>query len=102
MSTLQKIAASTLLVIGLLLPLGGCGCGFSCNDDGGGGNPSRLTLGFSDSLPEDLKQVVIKVDAIIFRRLGAEDRVIDTFNIEAQGLIEASTFQVNLLVSISS
>lgn len=97
MSTLQKIAASTLLVIGLLLPLGGCGCGFSCNDDGGGGNPSRLTLGFSDSLPEDLKQVVIKVDAIIFRRLGAEDRVIDTFNIEAQGLIEASTFQVNLL-----
>ena len=96
MSNLQKVAALSLLAIALLLPLSGCGCGFSCNGDDGD-NLTRLTLGFSDSLPEDLKQVVIKVDAIIFRRLGAEDRIIDTFTIEEKGLVGADTFQVDLL-----
>jgi hypothetical protein len=90
-----KIAASIILVIAFLLPISGCGCGFSCNDDDS--VPTLLTLGFSDSLPEDLKQVVIKVDAIIFQRIGAEDVVVDTFTIEEQGLSEADTFQVDLL-----
>lgn len=84
------------LVVALLLPISGCGCGFSCNDDGNGVS-TLLTLGFSDSLPEDLKQVVIEVDAITFQRIGAEDVVIDTFTIEEQGLTGADTFQVDLL-----
>lgn len=96
MGILQKVAAMSFLTAAAVLPLSGCGCGFSCNGDDGG-NPTRLTLGFSDALPEDLKQVVIKVDSIIFRRLGAEDRVIDTFTIEEQGLVEVDTFQVDLL-----
>jgi hypothetical protein len=91
-----KIAASMALVVALLLPISGCGCGFSCNDDGNGVS-TLLTLGFSDSLPEDLKQVVIEVDAITFQRIGAEDVVIDTFTIEEQGLTGADTFQVDLL-----
>ncbi|MDG2047039.1 MAG: DUF4382 domain-containing protein [Halioglobus sp.] len=96
MSIIQKVVAMSFLTAALLLPLSGCGCGFSCNGDDGA-PVTRLTLGFSDAVPEDLKQVVIKVDAIIFRRLGAEDRVIDTFTIEEKGLVEADTFQVNLL-----
>jgi hypothetical protein len=92
-----RIVASIALIAAFLLPISGCGgCGFSCNDDDDG-VPALLTLGFSDSLPEDLKQVVIEVDAIIFQRIGAEDVVIDTFTIKEQGLSDANTFQVDLL-----
>lgn len=91
-----KIVLPALLLLPLLLPLGGCGCGFDCNNDNGD-NPTLLTLGFSDSLPEDLKQVVIEVDSITFRRSGAEDVVVDKFTIPAQNLVDAETFQVDLL-----
>jgi hypothetical protein len=98
----MKIAVSMLLpgllLLPLLLPLGGCGCGFDCNsEDNNDNSPSLLTLGFSDSLPEDLKQVVIEVDAITFRRTGVEDIVVDKFTIPALELVDAPTFQIDLL-----
>ncbi|CAA0078335.1 Uncharacterised protein [Halioglobus japonicus] len=98
----MKIALKTLLptlaLLAFLLPLGGCSCGFDCNNDNDDdNNPALLTLGFSDSLPEDLKQVVIEVDSITFSRSGVEDVVIDTFTIPALDLENADTFQVDLL-----
>ena len=51
-----------LLALGLLL-LAGCSCGFDCNNEDSKGT-TLLRLGFSDALPEALKQVVIEVDSI--------------------------------------
>ena len=91
-----KILLAALLLAPLVLPLSGCGCGFDCNNgnDNDNNGPAVLTLGLSDSVPEDLKQVVIEVDSITFRRSGAEDVVVDSFTIDDEVL---TTFQVDLL-----
>jgi len=97
----MKIALNVLLpgllLLPLLLPLTGCGgsCGFDCNSNNN--NPALLTLGLSDSLPEDLTQVVIEVDTITLRRSGVDPVVIDTFTVPQLRLVDAATFQVNLL-----
>jgi hypothetical protein len=93
-----KMLLPGLLLLPLLLPLGGCGCGFDCNSENDGeDSPALLTLGFSDSLPEDLKQVVIEVDSITFRRSGVEDVVVDEFTIPALNLVDVPTFKIDLL-----
>ena len=100
MKALMKTLMYSLLPLVLLLSLEGCSCGFDCNNDRDNNNdnsPALLTLGFSDSLPEDLKQVVIEVDTITLRRSGVEDIVIDTFTIPALDLVDAPTFQLDLL-----
>ncbi len=86
----------TALLALFLFSLGGCSCGFDCNNDGNSNpsDPALLTLGLSDSLPEDLKQVFIQVDAITFKRSGADDVVINDFTI---GGAVVGTFKVNLL-----
>lgn len=91
-----KLVLPVLLLLLTQLPLGGCGCGFDCNsnNDDNPTDPALLTLGLSDSLPEDLKEVVIQVDAITFKRSGAEDVVINEFTI---GGAQVGTFKVNLL-----
>ncbi len=54
----MRIVASIALIAAFLLPISGCGgCGFSCND-ADDGVPSLVSVGFSDSMPEDVKQVV--------------------------------------------
>ncbi len=98
MKSAMKILLSCLLPLALLLPLGGCSCGFDCNNDDDDGNkPTLLTLGLSDSLPEDLKQVVIKVDSITFKRSGVDDVVVNTFTIPGLDLVDEDTFQIDLL-----
>lgn len=91
-----SLAVTTLLTL-LLATLPGCGCGFDCNNGNNNNRPALLTLGISDSLPEELKQVVIEVDSITLVRNGAENIVIDQFTIDELNLIDADTFQVDLL-----
>ncbi len=87
-----------LLLLFSLVSLGGCGCGFDCNSSNSDTDePAFLTLGLSDSLPEDLKEVVIKVDSITLRRTGTEKILITNFTVPAQGLVDAPSFQVDLL-----
>ena len=90
------VLAGALLLLASTAFLGACSCGFDCNNDDSRGT-TTLSLGFSDALPEDLKQVVIEVDSITFRRTGVEDVVVDRFTIPALGLTSVDTFQVNLL-----
>ncbi len=92
-----KLLLPSLLLLLPLIHLGGCSCGFDCNSNNKSNDPALLTLGFSDSIPEDLKQVVIEVDSITFRRTGAKDVVVDSFTIKEQGLVDAPTFQIDLL-----
>jgi Domain of unknown function (DUF4382) len=85
------------MLLSLILSIGGCSCGFDCsgNDDtNSNDDPALLTLGFSDSLPEDLKEVVIEVDSITFTRSGADPKVVDTFSFGGAG---TQTFTVDLL-----
>jgi hypothetical protein len=94
----QKFLLPLLILAPIFVTLGGCGCGFSCS--GGGNNddnPALLTLGFSDALPEDLKEVVIKVDSITFRRSGSADFVVNDFTIPELNVDNGPDFQVNLL-----
>jgi hypothetical protein len=94
MRILLKFLLPTFLLVPFALSLGGCGCGFDCDNENNDSNPASLTLGLSDSLPEDLKQVVIEVDTITFRRTGLADVVVDTFTIDS---VEVPSFQVDLL-----
>ncbi len=100
MNKLPYMLCAAVGAIFLLQLPAGCSCGFDCssNNNNNGGNSSvSLTLGFSDSLPEELTEVVIKVDSMTFRRSGANDVVINSFTISEQGLTNASDFQVDLL-----
>ncbi len=90
------VLAGTLLLLASTAFLGACSCGFDCNNEDSRGT-TTLSLGFSDALPEDLKQVVIEVDSITFRRTGVEDVLVDRFTIPALDLTSVDTFQVNLL-----
>ncbi len=92
-----KILGATLLLSIITASIGGCGCGFDCNNGDNNDEPAKLSLGFSDSAPEDLKQVVIEVDSITFRRSGAQDVVVDSFTIEELDLVAVDSFQVDLL-----
>jgi hypothetical protein len=95
--SLQIILPALLLMLALF-SLYGCGCGFDCNSNGSNnnsGSTALLTLGLSDSLPEDLKEVWIEVDAITFKRSGADDVVVNDFTIT--GGVKTGTFRVNLL-----
>jgi hypothetical protein len=89
------VGVCLLLALSAVLS-GGCSCGFDCNNDRDRGT-TVLTLGFSDALPEDLKQVVLEVDSLIFRRSGGDDVVVDEFTIPQLGLVSVDTFQVDLL-----
>ena len=90
------VMAALLLVVAGALSLGGCSCGFDCTNEDTRGT-TQLTLGLSDALPEDLKQVVLEIDSISFRRTGAEDVTVERFTIPALNLASADTFQIDLL-----
>ncbi|MEM9254282.1 MAG: DUF4382 domain-containing protein [Pseudomonadota bacterium] len=78
MNAKHCLLPATLLMMPLLLGnLSGCTCGFDCNNDDDD-QTGTLTFSVSDSLPEDLKQVVIVVNTLTFRR-GSEEIVIDNF-----------------------
>jgi len=94
---LGSLTVPTVVTL-LLAALPGCGCGFDCNNGNNNDNrPALLTLGISDSLPEELKQVVIEVDRITLVRNSAENIVIDRFTIDQLDLTDEETFQVDLL-----
>ncbi len=97
MGRILRLLLPALLLIVSQLPLSGCGCGFDCNsnDNDNPSDPALLTLGLSDSLPEDLKEVWIEVDAITFKRSGADDVVINDFTL-SNG-VKVGTIQINLL-----
>jgi len=86
-----------LLLASVTTSIGGCGCGFDCNNGNNRDATTLLSLGFSDAAPEDLKQVVVEVDSITFRRSGAEDVVVDSFTITELDLVAADSFQIDLL-----
>lgn len=96
---MKKLIIKTLLLallIPALLSISGCPCGFDCGSDNDIA-PGVFTLGISDAAVEELSQVVIEIERITLRRTNSADVVIDNFTIDALSLIEADSFQVDLL-----
>ncbi len=82
----------------LLALLGGCGCGFDCGgDDDDRPVNTALTIGFSDEVLDELKQVVLDVDSITLVGDGTADVVVDTFTIPELGVTDSDSFKINLL-----
>jgi hypothetical protein len=94
---ISRSSAGLLLAIAATTLTGCDSCGFDCNDDNASTDPVSFTLGFSDSQPEDLNKVVIQVETITLVRNDAEDVVIDTFTIKELDLVDAATFEIDLL-----
>ena len=100
---LEATIAPALKVAGVLLALlytislGGCGCGFDCNNGNSGNGPAVINLGFSADTIDDVKQVVVEVDSITLVRSAGDDVAIETFTIDELGVVGADSFQVDLL-----
>ena len=100
---LEATIAPALKVAGVLLALlytislGGCGCGFDCNNGNSGNGPAVINLGFSADTIDDVKQVVVEVDSITLVRSAGDDVTIETFTIDELGVVGADSFQVDLL-----
>ncbi|NND68007.1 MAG: DUF4382 domain-containing protein [Halioglobus sp.] len=93
-SSLKYLLALPLL--GLLLQMQGCGtCGFDCSDGNDNEAAASLTLSFSDAPLEDLKEVVIEVSAIEFRRDNLDPIVVETFDLATSSGRES--FKIDLL-----
>jgi Domain of unknown function (DUF4382) len=98
MSIVCRKQVAAVVMVPLLLSLGGCPCGFDCNNDSDTPpEPTTLTLGFSDAAVDELVRVVIEVERITFRRTGAQDVIVERFTINELGLVEAESFQIDLL-----
>ena len=95
MKLLPKTTGALALFLAALV-LNGCSCGFDCSSDDDETGPSLLTLGFSDALPEDLKEVVLEVDSIVLERFSEDDVPINSFSIEGQDPNQPN-FQIDLL-----
>ena len=77
-----------------VLTLAGCGGGSSGNSSGGSGT---VSIGLSDAPVDDVKEVTVEVDSITLKMTGAKDIVIDRFTSDQLGIVDADTFQINLL-----
>jgi hypothetical protein len=89
--------AGVLLTLLYTISLGGCGCGFDCNNGNSGNGPAVIDLGFSADTVDDVKQVVVEVDSVTLVRSAGDDVTIETFTIDELGVVDADSFQVDLL-----
>ncbi|WP_101758126.1 DUF4382 domain-containing protein [Oceanicoccus sp. KOV_DT_Chl] len=101
MNTTMKVFSVSALLL-LLSACGGSSGGESFTI--GNGNPPDLepgevTIGISDAPVDDVKEVVIEIDRIIFRKSGEDDVVVDTFSSDdvTPPVVDADTIQINLL-----
>jgi len=58
---------------------------------------ATFSLGVSDAPVDNAEEVVITIDSVTFKGDGLEDAVFDTFNNEAEGIVDADTVTIDLL-----
>lgn len=98
MKKLRNLIITAGLFIVSTLALSGCTCGFDCSsDDDDAADPVLLTLLFSDSLPDELTEVVLSVDRIEWVRDDGATTTVDRFSIDSLALIDEDSFEVDLL-----
>ncbi len=78
-------------------------CGGGSSDSGSvitppsGNNMASFTLGLSDAPVDDADEVVITIESITFKKDDGNEVVFDTFNNEAEGIVDAETITLDLL-----
>jgi len=90
-SNYLRALTSACLVLGL------SACGSSSDDPTDSQQTSDVSLRFSDAPIEDLSEVVITVDQLVFSREGQGDITVDTFTSDELGIEDAETFTIDLL-----
>lgn len=94
------IAWAGLAAATILTACGGSEGGANFTLGAGGSNNSQtgtVSIGISDAPVDDVKQVVVEIDAITLRKNGADDIVIDRFTSTDLGISDADSFQIDLL-----
>ena len=86
---MNKLALIPVLMAAMV----GCGGG----GGGGGGDKGTVSFALTDAPVDTADHVVITVDKVILRRDGADDITVDRFTIPTLALINADTFQIDLL-----
>jgi hypothetical protein len=89
---------STAVLISTLTACGGGGGGSNFTMGGDGSDETgSVSIGISDAPVDDVKEVWVEIDTITFRKPGADDVVVDTFTSTDLGIVDADTFQIDLL-----
>lgn len=94
--------AALFLTLGSLL-LSGCGGGGGSS--GGNAPPTssgtstsaRISFALTDAPVDNADAVVVMIDSVTLRREGGADVFVDRFTIPGLGLVNADTFQIDLL-----
>ena len=81
----------------LLSPFILLACGGSDGESGANSSSGTISIGLSDSPVNDVTKVNIVVDSITLNREGEDDIVIDTFTSKELDLVDADTFELDLL-----
>jgi len=90
-SNYLSFLTSVCLVLGL------SACGSSGDGPIDSQQTSDVSLRFSDAAIEDLSNVVITVDQLIFSRDDRDDISVDTFTSDELGITNSETFEIDLL-----
>ena len=72
-------------------------CGGGDGENAGVSTTGIISIGMSDSPVNDVSKVNIVVDSIILSREGEDDIVVDTFTSKELDLVDADTFELDLL-----
>ncbi len=91
---MKHLPVSALTILTLTLALTACGDRLDDDDEAATGT---VSLGMSDAPVDDVKEVTVTVDRIILKPVGEDAVVIDTFTSEDLSLVDADTFQIDLL-----
>lgn len=91
-----------ILILFFAVITSSCTCGFDCTRDSGSSGPVSMTLSFYAVLPEGLKEVVLTIESITFRRNDSDKFPVDTFTTGATDEAATQTFRVDLIPEAAS
>ncbi len=98
MNSKSQYWVSTSLMIAFLSACGGSGGGSNFIGVSAGSNKTgSISVGISDAPVDDVKEVVVEIDKITFKKAGKDDVVVDRFTSSDLNISDVDSFQIDLL-----